>query len=126
VNILTFRIKPNDELSLKFNLEEYSSRTTGIHKRTPKRKDCCKDPNYVLDDVHRMHFKGRTVVVTMTEIKERFDDNGNYLGAFYYIHVKDRAGITGCFPIEFIDKSRCLRRNHKRLSLHCKKLICER
>jgi hypothetical protein len=123
--MLTLRVKPNDEVSLKYSLQDYAKRTKGlINNFRPKRKDCCKDPNFVLIQDDLIHFRARTVVITMTNIQYRLDENGNLLGAYYYIWVKDRTGREAHFPIEFIDRNRNLKRDHKKISLHNKTLIC--
>ena len=125
-NPLTFCIRVNDEVTLKDHLEYYALRTTGTHKY-PRRtiSKCCQDPEYVLPKISAMAFNGSTVVVTYTTVKIRFDKNGNLLGSFYYITVRNRMQMEEEFPIEFIAKNTFLRRDHRRILLHNKILICK-
>jgi hypothetical protein len=107
MNDLTLKIKPNDKVRLKYALNKCNN----------------QDPHYkaIQDDL--LHFRSREVVVELTEYKHRYHSD-TYLGIFMYIHVRDCTGRQGCFPIEYIDRNRNIVRNHKRISLHHKKLIC--
>ena len=69
MNKLTFRIKPNDEITLKENLHDYCENVININKgviRRLKHKEMCKDPNYCLDYYDKLLFSGKTVSVTFT------------------------------------------------------------
>lgn len=125
--MLTLKIRPNDEITLKENLQDYAYKLINRHKglrRRLKIDKLCKDPQYVLDCKEMLLFAGKRVVVTFTTTKHRIDDKSTLLGSFDYITVMDRTGQVFECPIEFIDKAHCLKRDHKRMSLLNKKLIC--
>jgi hypothetical protein len=128
MNQLTLTIRPNDEVTLKERFEDYCRNIIGksIIKRVSfNRANACKDPQYFLRYDDMLLFRGKTVVVTMTTKKHRVDNNGEYYGTFCYITVMDRSGNSFECPIEFINKNCCLRRDHRRLSMTNKHLICE-
>ena len=109
---LTFRIRPNDEVTLKEDLQCYVNRTEGFSNtfiRKDKRKGMCTDPDYILDFTDMLNFRGKTVVVEYTCLKHRFDNDGHLLGSYYYITVRNRTGDSFECPIEFIDKSYILK-----------------
>ena len=124
--MLTLRIKPNDEVSLKYDLRSYVTRIKGIKPIAgrSKCKNCCQDPNYILTVEDLVQFRSKTVVVTFAETRASFNEEGSINNFYYYIHVRDRSGNEAEFPIEFIDRNRNLKRDHKRISLHNKTLIC--
>jgi hypothetical protein len=106
MNKLTFRIQPNDEVTLKSQFRDI--------KHEVSKQDI-------------MLFSGQTVVVCKTGVTHKVIkvEKTDILGTFYWIIIKDRSGhIIEC-PISFISKSHALRRNHKRYKLHNKTLICE-
>jgi hypothetical protein len=123
--MLTMIIKQNDEITLKYNLERYVPRIQGCNRQRLRlnTKEMCKDPQYFAYWYDLLYFRGKQVVVTWTNIKHRLDKIGEFVGNYHYINVMDRAGHTCEFPIEFIDKSCCLKRDHHIMSLHNKILI---
>ena len=125
--MLTLKIRPNDEITLKENLQDYAhtiiNRQKGLRRRL-KIKNMCKDPQYVLDYNEMILFRGKTVVVVYTTTKHRLNKDSTLLGSFDYITVMDRTGQVFECPIEFIDQAHCLIRDHKRMSLMNKRLTC--
>jgi hypothetical protein len=105
---LTLRIKPNDKVYLKYNL-----------------RDACQDPQYEANWCDLLVFRGEKVIIEYVIVKHRYDELGTFLGNYYYINVRDRRGNQCEFPIEFIDRSKSLSRDHHVMSLHNKILICE-
>jgi hypothetical protein len=130
MNKLTLRIKTNDEVTLKLNLYNYVNSVYGRRrldssKRCLHIKEMCKDPQYKADMQDLLLFGGKTVSIEYTSIKYRYTERDILIGVFYYISIVDKSGNKCEFPIEFIDRSHCLRRNHKRISMHNKILIVE-
>ena len=103
-NMLTFRIQPNDEVTLKSQFRDI--------KHNVSKQDI-------------MLFAGQTVVVCRTNVLHRTIQHGDIITSEHLITVRDRAGHVFECPIWFISKSYALRRNHKRYKLHNKTLICE-
>lgn len=126
---LTFKLKPNDEVTLKDNLHDYVARICGnLIVQTKLRfhkKDASQDPQYIAmyDDLQL--FRSKTVVIEFTIFKWRYNKYDQLIGQYWYINVRDKAGNRAEFPIEFISKSYALRRDHKRYKLHNKTLVCE-
>ena len=90
--MLTIKIKPNDEVTLK-----------------------TKHPNksFNSDIEWILCFSGLREVVELTDT----------YGKGYDITVKTRTGMSIRLPISMINKSYCLRRDHKRIPLQKKTLI---
>ena len=125
MNRLTFTIRTNDELTLKYNLQNYVRRIQGSKRHAKERlcPGCCTDPQYIAYWFDLMLFRGKTVSVIYTNIKYRLDNDERIIGLWHYITVRDRLDNIVEFPIEFIDKSHCLKRDHHCISLHNKTLI---
>ena len=130
MNKLTFTIKSNDEVTLKYNLQRYVKRIQGrfggtlMRLRETDPTNCCKDPQYIAHWPDLLLFRGLPVKIMYTCIKQRVDNDCRPIGAYCYIKVTSHSGNECEFPLEFIDKSHCLKRNGKRISLHNKTLIC--
>ena len=122
---LTLVIRPGDSVTLKERLEEYVLRTNGSRMFNSKRKECCKDPNFVFNMCFAKLLRGKTVTIISTSIKARFDKDGQIIGSFYYLLVEDKIGNHLEIPVEFINQTHCLRRSNRRIPLHHKNLICE-
>jgi hypothetical protein len=128
--MLTLKVKPNDQVTLKLNLYNYVNAIQGRKRLDTSKKclnvaKCCKDPQYIANMNDLLLFGGKVVSIVYTSIKHRYNRDDRHIGDYYYIIVMDRAGNECEFPIEFIDRSHCLRRNHKRISMYNKILICE-
>jgi hypothetical protein len=123
--MLTFKIKSNDEVTLKWNLEKYSKRIQGRlkYEKSHLSPDHCTDPQYIANWFDILLFRGKAVTVIFTNLKYRFDNDERCMGSWSYITVIDTFGNEAEFPIEFIDKSYCLKRNHRRINLYNKTLI---
>ena len=104
--MLTLKIKPNDQVTLKDHI-------TGKY----------------VDRLDAMFFSGKTVSIEATRVRwymSRVSHNNTWdITASYYISVRDRSGCSTELPISAISRNYCLRRDHKRISLHHKTLICE-
>lgn len=128
MNKLSFTIKPNDELTLKSNLQDYVLKDNIVGLRNCrirfKPNRACKDPKFFIHYDNIINWNSKKVVVTYTSIKHRITKDNTYHDSFYYITVMDRTGNSIELPVEFVDKSHCLRRNHKRMKLANKTLIC--
>lgn len=131
--MLTLKIKSGDIVYIKRNPQHYAKRTIGIRKELCTKLDpnCCKDPGYILFDSDRRMIFGEKVRVTSTQIRYRHDVNYNLVGAYYYISIQlcnqdnnlpnQRYSVD--VPIEFIDRTCGLVRDHKKMCLHNKQLI---
>lgn len=128
--MMTYKIKPGDIVTLKTNLERYCAKRSGFPKgevRELIKKECCKDPSFILAYDVRNLLSDRKVNVIDTGIKTLWDKNQTVTGMYYYLKIAfEFSGVCYEFkiPIEFISKSYALYRNNKRLTLANKTLIC--
>jgi hypothetical protein len=131
--MLTLKIKSGDIVWIKRNPQHYAKMTMGIRKELCSKLDpgCCKDPNYVFFDSDRRMIFGEKVRIIATQIRYRHDVNSQLIGAYYYATItlcnQDKLlpgqRYTVDVPIEFIDRTCWLVREHKKICLHKKKLI---
>lgn len=122
---LTLRLKPNDQVTLKDNFVNYCLNNTDNIKPNSPSKFGCKDPNYVLDMCDARLFQGSTVVIENVERTHPYYKKFGCIVTCYYLHVRDRVGNRGVFPIEFVNRRYSLVRNHRRTTIYNKILICE-
>lgn len=105
--MLTLTIKPNDEVTLK--------------KIMPSNLSKHKHIDWPLLSEQRV------VVQCSCAISYAKDTKSStiQIATDYMINVKTRSNFSLCIPISAINKSYCLRRDHKRIDLHHKTLICQ-
>lgn len=95
----TIKIRINDEVTLK---EHHPDKKLNINL------------------AWRLMFGGCRVVVETTDIV----DKSHYIYE-YYVTVRTRSGYSMRLPISLINKKYSLRRDHKRICMHNKQLICD-
>ena len=109
MNKLTFRVKANDEVTLKHKIGDSTLMAQ-------------------LGKLMYYWWSDKTIVVVYTFI--RWSDVKNKYGEYVhmphsYIMARDRSGNVQELPIESISRNYALRRDHKRYKLHNKILIVE-